>query len=163
MKTTSIISLLIMAVTTSAWAIENRTNELPWTDYPAHNAPTIESFCKNTINANQISWGKNTTVTCVMKDNGIIEITGRSTNSTGIERSLTISAGASHLMYMEESGDVIFKYKNDQGESLYLSTQFVNTNQKMTAFGVKQNGYYKGDLHLSQGEVKVRVGFTDLE
>jgi hypothetical protein len=158
-----LLNVLLFSATIPAFALENRTSELPWTDYPAHNLPTIQSFCDNTINNPKLIWGDRTTVSCSMKANGIVEITGRATNHDGVERSLTITADASHVMYMEESGDYVFKYKNDQGESLLLSTEFVHTKQKVTLFGVEEKGYYRGDLRLSKGETTVRVGYTDLE
>ena len=160
MKTAIIV--LSLLVTTTVSAIENRTSTLPWTDYPAHNPPTAGKFCDDIIGNPKMTWSKRSSVTCQNLD-GIVLITGTATNRDGEERTMTISANETDVMYMEESGDVMFKYANDQEETLFLSTQFVTEKIKKGWFGVEEVGYYKCDMIMTKGTNRVRVGFTDLE
>jgi hypothetical protein len=158
-----LFSVLILGLANSAFALENRTRDLPLTDVPSKNQPTIAQFCENVIGNSGLDWGKRSKVSCQMIENGIIQITGHSVNREGIERSLTISANASDIMYMEESGDIVYKYMNDQNEILLLNTRFVSSGVSYNRNGVEMNGQYQGDLILSKGNIRVRVGFTDLQ
>jgi hypothetical protein len=71
-----------------------------------------------------------------MIENVIIQITVRIVNREGIERSLPICANASDIMYIEESGDIVYKYMNDQNEILILNTRFVSSGVSYNLNGV---------------------------
>jgi hypothetical protein len=84
-----------------------------------------------------------------MIENGIIQITGHIVNSDGIERSLTISANASDIMYMEESGDTVYKYMNDQNEILILNTRFVSSGVSYNRNGVQIRGLQLEEFRIA--------------
>jgi hypothetical protein len=110
-----------------------------------------EVFSKKTLDL-----GKRASAGCQNQGNGVVKVTVSSTE--GLRAS--ILANATDKLVVEYRGsDEVHSYVNNLNQYFVIDLSFVNTGVSRSPQGPLENGFYRGDIRISNAEGRYRFGY----
>ena len=119
-------------------------------------ALTMSTVCR-ILETRKADLGKTTSVRCVAKQNGVMELVASDSKTNKTKSILFNKTDKTVIEY--RGSDQVHNYMNNLGQHFFLNLSFVNNGQVLTYDGVLVKGWYRVDFYLRDSAGENRFGY----